>query len=261
MRLAGRHALITGGASGIGLATARLFLREGARVALLDRNAAALAGLAEELGVTGIPVDIADPEAAAAAVEQAAALLGALDAVVNAAGISRVASPAETTPALWREVMAVNLDGPFHVCRAALPHLRRAASPGGANAAGASPGGASIVNLASAAGLVPRPHYAAYGASKGGLLMLTRCLALDLAGEGIRVNAICPGAIRTPMVEETIAAQPDAAEAERRFLARYALGRFGTAEEVAQAVLWLTSAEASYVTGSALGVDGGSAWH
>jgi NAD(P)-dependent dehydrogenase (short-subunit alcohol dehydrogenase family) len=256
MRLAGRHALITGGASGIGLATARLFLREGARVALLDRNAAALAGLAEELGVTGIPVDIADPEAAAAAVEQAAALLGALDAVVNAAGISRVASPAETTPALWREVMAVNLDGPFHVCRAALPHLRRAASPGGAN----SPG-ASIVNLASAAGLVPRPHYAAYGASKGGLLMLTRCLALDLAGEGIRVNAICPGAIRTPMVEETIAAQPDAAEAERRFLARYALGRFGTAEEVAQAVLWLTSAEASYVTGSALGVDGGSAWH
>ena len=196
----------------------------------------------------GIPVDVADPAAVTAAVDAAAAALGALDAVVNAAGISRVASPSETTPALWREVMAVNLDGPFHVCRAALPHLRRA-------------GGGSIVNLASAAGLVPRPNYSAYGASKGGLLMLTRCLALDLAPENIRVNAVCPGAIRTPMVEETMAAQPDPAAAERTFLARYALGRFGTAAEVAGAVLYLTSAEASYVTGSALGVDGGSAWH
>ena len=247
MRLANRHALITGAASGIGLATARLFLAEGARVALLDRNAAALAQVTAELGVPGIPVDVADPEAVAAAVDAAAAALGALDAVVNAAGISRVASPSETTPALWRQVMAVNLDGPFHVCRAALPHLRRA-------------GGGSIVNLASAAGLVPRPNYSAYGASEGGLLMLTRCLALDLAPENIRVNAVCPGAILTPMVEETMAAQPDPA-AERAFLARYALGRFGTAEEVAGAVLYLTSAEASYVTGSALGVDGGSAWH
>jgi NAD(P)-dependent dehydrogenase (short-subunit alcohol dehydrogenase family) len=248
MRLAARHALITGGASGIGLATARLFLREGARVALLDRNAEALARIAAELGVPGIPVDVADPEAAAAAVDAAAQALGGLDAVVNAAGISRVASPADTTPALWREVMAVNLDGPFHVCRAGLPHLRRA-------------GGGSIVNIASAAGLVPRPNYAAYGASKGGVLMLTRCLALDLAPDNIRVNAVCPGAIRTPMVEETLAAQPDPGTAERAFLARYAMGRFGTAEEVAQAVLYLSSQEASYVTGSALGVDGGSAWH
>ncbi|MCB4822319.1 SDR family NAD(P)-dependent oxidoreductase [Roseicella aerolata] len=248
MRLAARHALITGGASGIGLATARLFLREGARVALLDRNAEALARLAAELGVPGIPVDVADAAATAAAVDAAAQALGALDAVVNAAGISRVASPADTTPELWRQVMAVNLDGPFHVCRAALPHLRRA-------------GGGAIVNLASAAGLVPRPNYAAYGASKGGVLMLTRCLALDLAKENIRVNAVCPGAILTPMVEETMAAQPDPASAERAFLSRYAMGRFGTPEEVAQAVLYLTSQEASFVTGSALGVDGGSAWH
>ena len=248
MRLANRHALVTGGASGIGLATARLFLAEGAKVALLDRNAEALAGIAAELGVPGIPADVADPEAVAAAVDAAAAALGGLDAVVNAAGISRVASLTATSPALWRQVMAVNLDGPFHVCRAALPHLRRA-------------GGGSIVNLASAAGLVPRPNYAAYGASKGGLLMLTRCLALDLAPDGIRVNAVCPGAILTPMVEATMAAQPDPAAAERAFLARYAMGRFGTAAEVAGAVLYLTSAEASYVTGSALGVDGGSAWH
>jgi len=248
MRLANRHALVTGAASGIGLATARRFLAEGAKVALLDRDAAALARIAAELGAPGIPVDVADPAAVAAAVDAAAAALGGLDAVVNAAGISRVASPAETTPALWREVMAVNLDGPFHVCHAALPHLRRA-------------GGGSIVNLASAAGLVPRPNYGAYGASKGGLLMLTRCLALDLAPDRIRVNAVCPGAILTPMVEATMAAQPDPAAAEHAFLARYALGRFGTAEEVAGAVLYLTSAEASYVTGSALGVDGGSAWH
>ena len=248
MRLVNRHALVTGAASGIGLATARRFLAEGARVALLDRDTAALARAAAELGAPGIPVDVADPDSVAAAVKAAAAALGAVDAVVNAAGISRVASPAETTPALWREVMAVNLDGPFHVCRAALPHLRQA-------------GGGSIVNLASAAGLVPRPNYGAYGASKGGLLMLTRCLALDLAPEGIRVNAVCPGAILTPMVEATMAAQPDPASAERAFLARYALGRFGTAEEVAGAVLYLTSAEATYVTGSALGVDGGSAWH
>ena len=143
----------------------------------------------------------------------------------------------------------MNLDGPFHVCRAALPHLRRA-------------GGGSIVNLASAAGLVPRPNYTAYGASKGGLLMLTRPWRSISRRDNIRVNAICPGAILTPMVTEaTMAAQPDRGAAERTFLARYAMGRFGTAEEVASAVLYLTSAEASYITGSALGVDGGSAWH
>ncbi len=243
MRLAGRHALITGGASGIGLATARAFLAEGARVALIDRDEAALARVAGELGILGMPADVADMASVARAVDKAAATLGALDAVVNAAGISRWARFEDTTPELWRSVMAVNLDGPFHVCRAALPHLRRA-------------GGGSIVNLASAAGLVPRPDYTAYGASKGGLLMLTKTLALDLAAEGIRVNAVCPGAIRTPMIEGTLATTDEAS-----LLARYAMRRLGTPEEVANLVLFLTSAEASYVTGAAYTVDGGSAFH
>jgi NAD(P)-dependent dehydrogenase (short-subunit alcohol dehydrogenase family) len=248
MRLQGRSAVITGGASGIGLASARAFLREGAELALLDRDRDALDRAAAELGVPGIPVDVADMASVQAAVDAAAATLGRLDAVVNAAGISRWAHFSDTPPELWRAVMAVNLDGPFHVCRAALPHLRRA-------------GGGSIVNLASAAGLVPRPNYTAYGASKGGVVMLTRTLALDLARDNIRVNAICPGAILTPMVTEALDAAPDRAAAEATFLARYAMGRFGTAEEVASAVLYLTSAEASYITGSALGVDGGSAYH
>src|SRR4051812_40829712 len=160
MRLQGRSAVITGGASGIGLASARAFLREGAKLALLDRDRDALDRVAAELGVPGIPVDVADMASVQAAVDAAAATLGRLDAVVNAAGISRWAHSSDTPPELWRAVMAVNLDGPFHVCRAALPHLRRA-------------GGGSIVNLASAAGLVPRPNYTAYGASKGGVVMLT----------------------------------------------------------------------------------------
>ncbi|MDN3567382.1 SDR family NAD(P)-dependent oxidoreductase [Paeniroseomonas aquatica] len=243
MRLQGRRAVITGGASGIGLASARVFLREGAQVVLLDRDEAALARAASELGVGGLPVDVADPASVAPAVAAAAAALGGLDAVVNAAGISRLAHFSETTAALWRSVMAVNLDGPFHVCSAALAHLRAA-------------GGGSIVNLASAAGLVPRPNYSAYGASKGGLIMLTRTLALDLAAENIRVNAICPGAIATPMLAPTIADADEAA-----ILARYAMRRFGTAEEVANLVLFLTSSEASYVTGAAYTVDGGSAFH
>jgi NAD(P)-dependent dehydrogenase (short-subunit alcohol dehydrogenase family) len=186
-----------------------------------------------------------------AAVAAAAAALGGIDLVVNAAGISRYARFEETTPELWRRIMAVNLDGPFHVCRAALPHLRAAGKGGDA----------SIVNIASAAGLTPRPNYTAYGASKGGLIMLTRTLALDLAEEGIRVNAVCPGAILTPMVEESLAEQTDREGAVRQFMARYAMRRFGTAAEVASVVLFLASAEAAYVTGAAYTVDGGSVFH
>lgn len=250
MRLRGRHAVITGGASGIGLASARRFLAEGAKVALLDRNAAALQATAAELGgVPAVAVDVADFSAVQAAVDAAAAALGRIDAVVNAAGISRWAHFADTTPELWRAVMAVNLDGPFHVSRAALPHLRAAGR------------GASIVHLASAAGLQPRPHYVAYGTSKAGVAFLTKTMALDLAPEGIRVNCICPGAILTPMVTDALDAAPDRARAEAVMTARYAMGRLGTAEEVANLVLFLTSDEASFVTGAAYTVDGGSVFH
>lgn len=249
MRLQGRRAIITGGASGIGLASARAFLAEGARVVLLDRNAEALTAAAAETGAPTFPADVADMESVQTAVDAAVTALGGLDIVVNAAGISRWASFEDTTPALWREVMAVNLDGPFHVCRAALPHLRQAS------------GDRAVVNLASAAGLMPRPNYTAYGSSKGAVVMFTRTLALDLAKQGIRVNAVCPGAILTPMVTEPLEAAPDRAAAEATYLARYALGRFGTAEEVAKLVLFLASAEASYVTGAAYTVDGGSVFH
>jgi NAD(P)-dependent dehydrogenase (short-subunit alcohol dehydrogenase family) len=249
-RLAGRHAVVTGGASGIGLASARRFLAEGARVALLDRDEAALGRAAAELGgVPAIPVDVSDARAAQAAVDRAARDLGGrIDAVVNAAGIARTARFADTTPELWREVMAVNLDGPFLVSRAALPHLRAA-------------GGGSVVHIASAAGLTPRPGYTAYGTSKGGVVMLTRTMALDLAPENIRVNCVCPGAIRTPMVTRALEAAPDRAAAEAALLSRYAMRRLGTAEEVANLVLFLTSGEAGYVTGAAYTVDGGSVFH
>jgi NAD(P)-dependent dehydrogenase (short-subunit alcohol dehydrogenase family) len=239
-RLAGRRILITGGASGIGRATCELFAREGAAVAVLDRDAARIA--------TGhaIAADVSDAASVSRAVQQAAQALGGLDGLVNAAGIFINRNLLETTPEEWNKTIAVNLTGTFLCVQAAVPLLRQAER-------------ATVVNIASGVGLLPTGGGStAYVASKGGVIAMTRTLAAELA-PAIRVNAICPGAVETPMTDGTLR---DAAGAVVPAIAhRYALGRPAAPDEIAAAILFLTAHESSFVTGVNLAVDGGRTYH
>lgn len=250
MRMKDRKVLVTGGASGIGRATARRFIEQGARVALLDRDAETLAATARELGpgAVGVHADVTDENEVKAAVAEAVAQLGGLDGLVNAAGVSLWRSLPEMTLEEWRRILSINLDGPFIVCHAAYPALKAA-------------GKGTIVNIGSGAGLRPRQNFSAYCASKGGLVLFTKAIALDLAGDNIRVNAVCPGVVYTPMVERTLSRAPDREAAVQAFIARGVIKRFGTPEEIADAVLFLSCDESTFITGSALGVDGGSVFH
>lgn len=249
MRLVGRRVLITGAASGIGRATADLFVREGAGVALIDRDAPALEAARAGCGAAAaLPADVADGEAVERVVAQAARSLGGLDGVVNCAGIDLVAPLSETGPADWARVLAVNLTGPYLVCRAALPRLEAA-------------GGGTIVNVASGAALRPLGDRSAYCASKAGLVMFGKALAIEVAAAGIRVNAVCPGIVDTPMFRASFEAAADPAAALEAIKDRYAIRRVAEPVEIARAVLFLTSTESSYVTGAALAVDGGRTFH
>jgi NAD(P)-dependent dehydrogenase (short-subunit alcohol dehydrogenase family) len=246
-RLDGRRVLVTGAASGIGLAIARLFCEEGARVAMLDRDAAGLAtaGVADAHSEV---VDVADRAAVACAVAAAATALGGLDGVVNSAGIDLVRPFAEMSNAEWDRVYAVDLGGPVSVCRAALPHLKTA-------------GAGTIVNIASAAALRPLEQRTAYCSAKAALVMFGKTLAVDLAADNIRVNAICPGIIETPLFRLSYESAPDPEAELRKIVDRYVIRRPGLPEEIAYAALYLTSAESGYTTGIALAVDGGRTFH
>ena len=243
-RLAGRHVLITGAASGIGRATARAFAAEGAALALLDLHAAPLAAVAAELGAFHAAVDVADEAAVQAAVGDAAAAMGdALDGIVNAAGMA-IAAPIEATRLEdWNRVIAVNLTASFLVCRAALPWLRRRP-------------GATITNVSSGSALLPvGMEISSYVASKAGLVALTKSMASEL-GPAIRANVVCPGAVDTPLLPEVLRLK-----AQDPATSPYALKRVAAPEEIAAALLFLTSDESSYVTGAALAVDGGRTFH
>jgi NAD(P)-dependent dehydrogenase (short-subunit alcohol dehydrogenase family) len=239
-RLAGRKILITGGASGIGRATASLFRAEGAAVAVLDRAAGDWEGIFAS-------VDVADAASVQQAVRAAENALGGLDGVVNAAGIFSAAGLADTSAALFSRTLAVNLLGTFLVVQAAAPILLASASP------------ATIVNIGSGVGITPTgPGSTAYVASKGGVIAMTKALAMELA-PSVRVNVVCPGAVDTPMTQGFLR---DAAGVVDPALAnRYALRRPAAPEEIAAAILFLTSAESSFVTGIALPVDGGRTFH
>jgi len=248
--LAGRRILIAGAAGGIGRATAARFIEEGARIAGLDRDEAALAALAAETGpqkLSGFRADVTDPASVSAAVAAAAAL-GGIDGVVNAAGIDLVADLETMTLADWNRVLSINLTGPMLVMQAALPHLKAA-------------GGGTIVNVSSGSGLSPLKHRMAYCASKAGLQMASKALAMEAAEFGIRVNTVCPGAVETELFRSSIDSEPDPAATYEAARARYALHRIAAPEEIAAAILWLTSAESSYVTGTAIAVDGGRTFH
>ncbi|GAA5233645.1 SDR family oxidoreductase [Verticiella sediminum] len=236
-RLDQRRILITGAASGIGRATALLFAREGACLALLDRDLAALRDVAERTGGHPIEADVSDEAAVERAVQAAVTQLGGLDGIVNSAGIQTRGSLLEGTIEDWHRSLAINLTGPFLVIRAALPWLLKAES-------------ASVVNLGSGQSLLPNaPNRSAYAASKGGLLNLSRALAAELAPR-VRVNTVCPGLVDTPM-----------AQGVQGNVGNYALRRMAQPDEIARAILFLTSTESSYVTGAALAVDGGRSFH
>ena len=235
MRFAGKVALVTGAASGIGAATAELFRQQGADVVGVD-----LAGD----GVDVLRGDVTDPASVSAFVAEASARHGGLDVVANVAGIVRFSKVEETTLADWQAHLAVNLTGPFLVSQAAIPHLAERRG--------------NIVNVASIAGLKGQAYTAAYCASKGGLVLLTKSMALELVDRDVRVNCVCPGGVDTPLIGGVVSSIP--ADGDPRLMARLdsLIPRMVTPIEVAEAIAYLASDVASMVTGTALVIDGGT---
>lgn len=242
--------VLTGAASGIGRATALLFAAEGAQLALGDWNAESLAGVADEIRTGGGQVvarstDVSRRADAQALVTAAVEAFGGLDVLVNNAGIGLYNTTLEQTQEDdWDRVLAVNLKSVYLVSQAAIPHIR-------------ARGGGSIVNVASVHAMATQERIAAYAASKGGVLALTRAMAMDLAPDAIRVNAVLPGAVDTPLFRSALADEGKTAE-ELGF--RYdprAIGRVGQPEELARAILFLAGDGSSFMTGAPLVVDGG----
>ncbi len=245
-RLQARIALITGAASGIGLATARRFATESATLILADRNGDALADAAKSLPGDGHEVavmDVTDEQAWVALADRIRTRFGTLDILVNNAGFGKFASIADTTLAQWRSIIAVNLDSVFLGTKYMMPLL-------------ATSGRGAIVNMSSIRGIVAGAGTGSYSAAKGGVRMFTKATALECAaaGNGVRANSIHPGHIATPL---TAPAYADA-ETARSLLADVPLGRIGEAEEIADGILFLASDESRYMTGAELVIDGGS---
>jgi NAD(P)-dependent dehydrogenase (short-subunit alcohol dehydrogenase family) len=240
----GLSALVTGGASGIGLATARLLASRGARVAILDRD---LAGSGHDL--VSVQADVTDDDAVRSAVGEAIVALGdRLDVLVNNAGIGAAGTVADNSDQEWHRVLDINVLGVVRTSRAALWHLRRAA---------ADRGQAAIVNTCSVAGVAGLPQRALYSASKGAVYALTLAMAADHVREGIRVNCVTPGTADTPWIGRLLDAAPDPAAERAALEARQPMGRLVSANEVAAAIAYLASPLAGATTGTALAVDGG----
>lgn len=249
MRLQNKKALITGGGSGIGRATALAMAAEGADIAVVDINLAAAQAVAKEaeaLGVKalGIAGDVADEASVQAAVAEAASAFGTISVLFNNAGIIRRANVLDTTTAEWDQVMGVNVRGVFLMCKSVVPLM-------------IANGGGSIINTGSGWGLKGGGDALSYCASKAAVVNMTRALAIDHGKDGVRVNSVNPGDTNTPMLREEAR---QLSQEEASFLTEAndrPLQRMGTPEEIAEAVVWLASDASSYVTGSALVVDGG----
>ena len=247
-RLAGKWALVTGGGSGIGKAVALAFAAEGAKVAVMGRRLEKLQEVTAEVRKRGgkaveVVGDVAKAADAERAVRETVEKLGGLNVLVNNAGMLSVATVETVPEEEWDRVMTTNLKGPFLMSRAALPAIRKA-------------GGGAIVNIGSILGLIAMKDRAAYCASKGGVTLLTKAMALDHAHEKIRVNCICPSLVETELVQGLFASAAGAALKQAR-VATLPLGRMGKPEDVAEMAVFLASDEASWVTGTAIPLDGG----
>lgn len=249
MKLEGKVALVTGAGSGIGQAIAWLFAREGARLALVDRDEAGLAETAAGIDTDGGEAlvqsgDVGSPGFAEAAAGACATRFGGIDILVTAAGFSCGGTVTTTAPEDWDAVFRANVGGTFLFARAAIPQMQ-------------ARGGGAIVTFASQLAIAGGRGNSAYIAAKGATLSLTRTMALDYATDGIRVNAIAPGAIDTPMLRRSFARHADPEPIREVSRNRHAMKRFGRADEVAQAALYLASDASSFSTGTTLVVDGG----
>jgi len=239
-RFAGKVGVITGAASGIGAATARRLAAEGARLVLSDIDEDAGREVARQLEAHFVRADVADPAQVEALMQAAVDRYGALHVVHNNAGIGAFGTAPDLDVALWKRVIEVDLHSVFYGCKFAIPHLRRA-------------GGGAIVNTASISGLQGDYGLLPYNAAKGGVVNLTRTVAIDHARESIRVNCVCPGPIETPLLAPVLAVPA----AREQYRDRVPMGRVGRPEEVAAAVAFLASDDATYITGIALVIDGG----
>lgn len=241
MRLAALRAIVTGGASGFGAGIVRKFVAEGAQVIIADRDGAAAQALADSLGpkAHGYAIDVTQKHEIAAL----AASAGPVDILVNNAGMGHVPQPLDAVDdALFDQIMAVNVTAVFHMAKAFVPAMKAARR-------------GAIINIASTAGVSPRPNLCWYNASKGWLITATRAMAVELAPFGIRVNAVNPVAGETPMLKTFMG--EDTPQMRQKFLSTIPIGRFSTPEDIANAACYLASDEAAMVTGVAMEVDGG----
>jgi NAD(P)-dependent dehydrogenase (short-subunit alcohol dehydrogenase family) len=249
-RVDGKVALVTGGASGLGAESCRRLAREGATVVLTDLAADAGQGVADEIAAAGgtalfLEQNVTDEARWGEVVQTTLDRFGRIDVLVNSAGIGRGGAPIlEATYDAWREIIAINLDGTFLGVKAVSPAMTAA-------------GKGSIINLSSILGKVGQAGASAYCASKGGVLMLTKAVALELAPLGVRVNSVHPGYIETPMVVNALRDSENENELRDMIISRHAMGRLGVPREIADAIVFLASDESSFMTGSELVVDGG----